>query len=190
MVAEVFFLLIFQLDDNISDEFNVNDDGIVPDSAYEDEGQFPVLISRRKKRRNEDMGSGTNQLKSNTFIKREADMLGGNPWPEKDSGDSPVSRDPGSGKDAQNMTLENTKISDNGFNGDHVDVVENFCTADPMLCDSSAATHDGVYNYSLNNIPDAENNLNFLDNGDKESNDLFYGWGDIGNFEDVDNMLR
>lgn len=30
----------------------------------------------------------------------------------------------------------------------------------------------------------------FLNSGDKESNDLFYGWSDIGNFEDVDNMLR
>ncbi|VVB17967.1 unnamed protein product [Arabis nemorensis] len=183
-------LCIDELDNNISDEFYGNDDCIVPDSAYEDERQFPVLVSRRKKRRNEDMGSGTNQLKSNTFIRREADMLGRNPWLEKNNGGSPVSRDAGSGKDIQEMALEDPKISDHGFNGNHVDVVENFCTADPMLRDSSAPTHDGVYSYSLNNIPGAENNLNFLDNGDKESNDLFYGWGDIGNFEDVDNMLR
>lgn len=162
----------------------------MPDSAYEDGGQFPVLVSSRKKRRNEDMGSGTNLLKSNIFIKREGDMLGRNTWSEKNSGGSPVSRDAGSGKDVQDMTLEDTNISDNGFNGGHGDVVENFCTPDPMLCDSSTATNDGVYNYSLNNIPDAENHLSFFDNGDKESNDLFYGWGDIGNFEDVDNMLR
>lgn len=162
-----------------------NDDGIVPDSAYEDGGQFPVLVSSRKKRTNGDMGSGTNRLKSNTFIKREGDMLGRNPWPEKNSGGSPVS-----GKDVKDIRLEDANNSGHGFNGGHADVVENFSTADPMLCDNSAATHDGVYNYSLNNIPDAENNLNFFDNGDKESNDLFYGWGDIGNFEDVDNMLR
>ncbi|KAL1204074.1 Protein LNK1 [Cardamine amara subsp. amara] len=182
-------LYIDEVDDNISYEFHGNDDGIVPDSVYEDRGQFPVLVSSRKKRRNEDMGSGTNLLKSNIFIKREGDMLGGNTWPEKNSGGSPVSRNAGSGQDVQDMRLEDTKISDNGFNGGHVDV-ENLCTPDPMLCDSSAATHDGVYNYSLNNIPDAENNLSFFDNGDKESNDLFYGWGDMGNFEDVNNMLR
>ncbi|XP_024006900.1 protein LNK1 isoform X2 [Eutrema salsugineum] len=117
-------------------------------------------------------------------------MLGRNPWPEKNSGGSPVSRDAGSGNDVQDMTLEDTNISDHGYNGGHVEVVENFCSAEPMLCDSSAATHDGAYNYPLNNIPDAQNNLSFLNNGDKESNDLFYGWGDIGNFEDVDNMLR
>ncbi|CAN7004972.1 unnamed protein product [Brassica oleracea var. botrytis] len=29
-----------------------------------------------------------------------------------------------------------------------------------------------------------------MSNGDKESSDLFYGWGDMGNFEDGDNMLR
>ncbi|KAG7539141.1 hypothetical protein ISN44_As13g028150 [Arabidopsis suecica] len=181
---------IDELGDYVSDEFHGNDDGIVPDSAYEDGGQFPILVSSRKKRRNEDMGSGTNNLKSNTFIKREANMLGKNPWPEKNSGGSSVSRDTGSGKDVQDMTLEDTNISDHGFNGGHVDVVENLSTVDPMLCDSAAATHDGVYNYSLDSIPDAENNLGFFDNGDKESNDLFYGWGDIGNFEDVDNMLR
>nr|VDD27394.1 unnamed protein product [Brassica oleracea] len=28
-----------------------------------------------------------------------------------------------------------------------------------------------------------------MSNGDKESSDLFYGWGDMGNFEDGDNML-
>uniref|UniRef100_A0A1J3GWZ6 Protein LNK1 n=1 Tax=Noccaea caerulescens TaxID=107243 RepID=A0A1J3GWZ6_NOCCA len=136
------------------------------------------------------MGSGTNHLKSNTFIKREGDMLGRNPWPEKNSGGSQISPDAGSGKDVQSTTLEDTKISNHGLNSGQVDVAGNFCTEDPMLCDSSAATHDGVYRYSLNNIPNAENNLSFLDNGDKESNDLFYGWGDMGNFEDVDNILR
>ncbi|CAA7034856.1 unnamed protein product [Microthlaspi erraticum] len=181
---------IDELDDNFPDEFHENDDGIVPDSTYEDDGQFSVLISSRKKRRHGDMGSGTNHLKSNTFIKREGDMLGRNPWPEKDSGGSQVSRDAGSGKDVQSTTLEDTKIANHGFNSGQVGVAENFCTEDPMLCDSSAATHDGVYNYSVNNNPNAENNLSFLNNGDKESNDLFYGWGDMGNFEDVDNMLR
>ena len=118
-------------------------------------------------------------------------MLGRNPWPENNRAVSPVSRDAGSDKDVQDMPLEDAKISDHGFNGGHVNEAENFCSADPMLCDSSTATHDGVYNnYSVGNIPDAENNLSFLNSGDKESNDLFYGWSDIGNFEDVDNMLR
>lgn len=161
----------------------------MPDSTYEDDGQFSVLISSRKKRRHGDM-LGRNHSKSNTFMKREGDMLGRNPWPEKNSGGSQVSLGAGSGKDVQSTTLEGTKISDHGFNSGQVDVAGNFCTEDPMLCDSSAATQDGVYSYSLNNIPNAENNLGFLDNGDKESNDLFYGWGDMGNFEDVDNMLR
>ncbi|CAH8357497.1 unnamed protein product [Eruca vesicaria subsp. sativa] len=167
------------LDDNISGEFHGNDDGIVPNSAYEG--------SSRKKQRPEDRGS-ENHLKSSTFIKRENDMLGRNPWSEKNSAVSPVSRDAGPDKDVQDMTLEDAKTSD-GFN--HVNVAENLYSADPMLCDSSTSTNTGVYNnYSVNNIPDAENNLSFLNSEDKESNDLFYGWGDIGNFEDVDNMLR
>ncbi|KAL9815371.1 Protein LNK1 [Arabidopsis thaliana] len=52
-------LYIHELGDYLSDEFHGNDDGIVPDSAYEDGGQFPILVSNRKKRRNDDMGSGT-----------------------------------------------------------------------------------------------------------------------------------
>uniref|UniRef100_A0A0D3E247 40S ribosomal protein S28 n=1 Tax=Brassica oleracea var. oleracea TaxID=109376 RepID=A0A0D3E247_BRAOL len=56
------------------------------------------------------------------------------------------------------MTWEDTKISDHGF---------------------TFATHDGVCNnLSLNN--------NILDDGDKESDDFLYGWGDT---EDMDNML-
>ncbi|KAJ0242151.1 Protein LNK1 [Hirschfeldia incana] len=118
-------------------------------------------------------------------------MLGRNPWSENNSAVSPVSRDAGADKDVQDMTPEDAKISDHGFNGGNVNVAENFCSEDPMLCDSSTATQDGVYNnYSVNNMTDAENNLSFLNSGDKESNDLFYGWGDIGNFEDMDNMLR
>lgn len=72
------------------------------------------------------------------------------------------------------MTLEDTKISDHGVNSENVNMVENLCSADPMLCDSPTATNDGVYNiYSLNNIPDAENNLSFMSDGDEESSDLF-----------------
>ncbi|KAF2570438.1 hypothetical protein F2Q70_00000563 [Brassica cretica] len=56
------------------------------------------------------------------------------------------------------MTWEDTKISDHGF---------------------TFATHDGVCNnLSLNN--------NILDDGDKESDDFLYAWGDT---EDMDNML-
>ncbi|KAG2301076.1 hypothetical protein Bca4012_059196 [Brassica carinata] len=102
---------------------------------------------------------------------------------------SSVSPEAGSGKDVQ----EDTKMSDHGINGGNVKnmVVESFSSADPILCDSSTATNDGLYNiYTLNNIPDAENNLSFMNNRDKGSNDLFYDWGDMGNFEDVDNMLR
>lgn len=185
MIGEVFwkYLSVSQLDNNTSDEFYGNDDGIVPNSAYE--------ASSRKKQRHEDRGSEKNHLKSNTFIKRQGDMLGRNPWSEKNSVGSPVSREAGSDKDVQDMTLEDANISDHGFNGGNVNVAGNFGSADPMLCDSSTAKHDGVYNnYSVKNIPDAEDNLSFLNSGDKESNDLFYGWGDIGNFEDMDNMLR
>ena len=68
------------------------------------------------------------------------------------------SGDAGSGEDDQDMAWEDTKISDHGF----------------------TATHDGVCNnLSLNN--------NILDDGDKESDDFLYGWGDT---EDMDNMLR
>lgn len=183
LIGSCVLFLSFQLDNNISEEFHGNDDGIVPNSGNE--------ASSRKKQRHEDKGSDKTHLKSNTFIKKKGDMLGRNPWPENNRAVSPVSRDAGSDKDVQDMPLEDAKISDHGFNGGHVNEAENFCSADPMLCDSSTATHDGVYNnYSVGNIPDAENNLSFLNSGDKESNDLFYGWGDIGNFEDVDNMLR
>ncbi|KAF3541519.1 hypothetical protein F2Q69_00025423 [Brassica cretica] len=112
------------------------------------------------------------------------------PCHEKNNGGS---LEAGSGKDVQDTTLKDTKISDQGISGGNVNIVENLCSADPMLCGSPTATNDGLLPnsniYTLNNIPDAENNLGFMNNGDEESSDLFYGRGDMGNFEDVDNML-
>ncbi|CAN8264428.1 unnamed protein product [Cochlearia groenlandica] len=166
-----------------------NDDGLVPDSAFKDRCQFPDVVSSREKRTHEGVSCGTNHLESDTTnIKRKGDMLGRNPWHEKNNGESSVSRHVGSGKDVQDMKIEDTNSLDHGSNGGHIDVAENLCAADLMLCDSSK--HDGVYNYSLNNISNAENTLSFLETGNKESTGLFYGWGGVGNFEDMDTMLR
>ncbi|XP_010520988.1 PREDICTED: protein LNK1 isoform X2 [Tarenaya hassleriana] len=181
------------LDGNVWGEFGVDGDGIVPHSAYEYSDHLAVVVNSRKKRRHDMMGSEINSTDSDMYLTGAGAMIERSPWPGTTSGGSPASGDTESSKDLQKITSEDSKMSNHGFNSSHIDATENnFCAAGPLLGDNSAATHDNLYNYSLNYSPPTENNLSFFDNGcnDKESSDLFYGWSDIGNFEDVDKMLR
>ncbi|XP_010527613.1 PREDICTED: protein LNK1-like isoform X2 [Tarenaya hassleriana] len=142
------------------------------------------------------MGCERNKTDSDIHLTGAGAIIERSPWPDATNGGSLESGDTGSGKDLQNITSKDSKMSDHGFNCGDIDITENdFCVPSPLLGDSSAATHDTLYNYPLNHIsmiPQTENNLSFFDTGcnDMESNDLFYGWSDIGNFEDVDKMLR
>jgi hypothetical protein len=63
------------------------------------------------------------------------------------------------------------------------------CARDSIMGDPTMSVDDNLYDYHLSQISQSETSLNFFDNGDNESSDLYYGWPDIGNFEDVDKMF-
>ncbi|KAG9451533.1 hypothetical protein H6P81_011498 [Aristolochia fimbriata] len=81
------------------------------------------------------------------------------------------------------LVCKDSKVSDSCFKSGEIDSVGNeFCTDDQNLC-----------HFQLPDISSADNDLEFFRNEqqDDECRDLFdYGWPDIGNFDDVDQMFR
>lgn len=76
-------------------------------------------------------------------------------------------------KDMPNLASDDTRMQNNCFKNSYA---------------TSAADDNNSYSYTLTQA----GNLCFVDNNcEKESADLsYYNWPDIGNFEDVDKMLR
>ncbi|KAI3774572.1 hypothetical protein L1987_49131 [Smallanthus sonchifolius] len=80
-------------------------------------------------------------------------------------------------KDMPNLASDDIRMQDDCFKGSYA---------------TSATGDNNSYSYTLTQLSQA-GDLCFVDNNceDKESGDLlYYGWPDIGNFEDVDKMLR
>ncbi|KAE8677848.1 Dentin sialophosphoprotein-related, putative isoform 5 [Hibiscus syriacus] len=72
-------------------------------------------------------------------------------------------------------------------------VSSDFCSDDPVLVDNCATEDNSIYRFPLNHISEANEDIRLFNSNheDKENSDLLcYGWGDIGNFEDVDRMFR
>lgn len=84
-------------------------------------------------------------------------------------------------KDMPNLASDDTRMSNNCFRSSYT------------LSGATSATGDNnSYSYPLTHVTQ-EGELCFVDNSceNKESGDLlYYSWPDIGNFEDVDKMLR
>ncbi|XP_030550324.1 protein LNK1 [Rhodamnia argentea] len=190
---------MYELQDNVWDEFGENDDHIVPHPADEAEDQCLVQNDSRKKLRlqltgvtsNADGGTnsvvlGKEESNSETLIKKEK-MLEKDAWSHTPDGMFPASCDNLSSKEVRSMASDDSRMSSHCFksNADGV-----FCADGHVIDERCAAVDNSMYSYSLNHISPTENNLNFFNHEDKESNDLYYGWPDIGNFEDVDKIFR
>ncbi|KAL7001909.1 hypothetical protein U1Q18_003056 [Sarracenia purpurea var. burkii] len=114
-------------------------------------------------------------------------------WPHSPKGLFPASHDTHSNKEATSLASDNTKISNHCFKRSNIDTVgTELCADDRIIGERCNEVDSNSYHYSLGDISQTDN-LTFLDNEqeDKESNDLlYYGWPDIGNFEDVDRIFR
>ncbi|XP_030473910.1 protein LNK1 [Syzygium oleosum] len=192
-------LCIYELQDNVWDEFGESDDHIVPHPADEAKDQCLVQSDSRKKLRlqvtgitsNADSGAnsvvlGRKETNPETLTKKEK-MLEKDAWSHTPDGMFPASCDNLSSKEVRNVASDDSRMSAHCFKGSADGV---FCADDHVIDERCAAVDNNMYSYSLNHISPTETNLNFFNHEDKESNDLYYGWPDIGNFEDVDKMFR
>lgn len=196
---------MLQLEDNVWDEFGESDDHIVP---HPDNGHGSCLATEgdsRKKPRCEVIGltnhadtstrygiQGKEERNSSTLNNRGI-MLEKGSWSHTPDGMFP-SCDADSIKGVPGMAADDTRMSSHSFkSGNVVSGGSEFCTDDPIMGDGCTAVDNNLYRYPLSQISQTGNDLNFFENDqeDKENGDLlYYGWPDIGNFEDVDRMFR
>ncbi|XP_017616165.1 protein LNK1-like isoform X2 [Gossypium arboreum] len=190
-------LYMYELEDNVWDDFGATDDHIVPHTADEYGG--------RKKPRYEVLGVTSDADSWKKFgILREKEkglhiltknrMLEKDPWSRIHDSLFPTSGDNDSLKDGTSMASDDPRMSSHGLETGNIDSVGNdLCADDPILVDKCAPEDNNDYHFPLNHITAADDDLRFFNNNheDKENSDLlYYGWGDIGNFEDVDRMFR
>ncbi|KAA8536468.1 hypothetical protein F0562_028946 [Nyssa sinensis] len=202
-------LCMSELEDIVWEEFGQSDDHIVPHPGDEHGNENAFQGDSRKKPRREIVGvsSNTSDWYAARFVgqgKEEGDfptlksrrhkMLENDSWSHTPEGVFPASCDSDSIKEEPSLASDNLRMSSHCFKSNKIDSISSeFCADDPIAGDRCAAVDGNSYRYPLGHISQTDNDLSFLDNDceDKESSDLlYYGWPDIGNFEDVDRMFR
>ncbi|KAK8617550.1 hypothetical protein V6N13_080460 [Hibiscus sabdariffa] len=162
-------LCMFELEDNVWDDFEDTDDHIVPRTADEYSAQLKVQGDSKKRSRLEVIGvTGDTEYSPDSVF--------------------PTSGDNDSLKEVTTMASDDPRMSSHGL-----ETGSDFCSDNLLLVDKCATEDNSDYRFSLNHITAADDDLRFFNNNheDKENGDLlYYGLGDIGNFEDVDRMFR
>ncbi|KAK1430262.1 hypothetical protein QVD17_12883 [Tagetes erecta] len=174
-------LSIYELEDIIWDDFEHSGDHIVPhptdNQASEDKREGD--ISKRPRlditplQSNEERGCKT--------LNKETNVMEKDSWSNILDGAFAASGDADTAKFIPTMQSDDTKLLNECFESSNVDSGSGLCTEEGILKDSSGAVDRNSYN-----------NLNLFSNDadDKESSGLlYYGWPDVGSFEDVDRML-
>ncbi|KDP45828.1 hypothetical protein JCGZ_17435 [Jatropha curcas] len=199
-------LCMYELEDNVWDEFSESDDHIVPHPAKECEDEFRVHGDNHKKRRHEliTVASNTGDATKYTQKKEEARlptltnkyrMLDKGSWSQTPNGVLSAGCDSGLVKEVASIASEETRASNHCLKSGNTDTVGGeFGTDDPIMGEKNTADDTDTYSFPLSHISQTNNDLDFFDNDreGKENNDLlYYGWpDDIGNFDDVDSMFR
>nr|XP_016483112.1 PREDICTED: protein LNK1-like isoform X3 [Nicotiana tabacum] len=191
-------LQLYELEDISWDEFCHSDDHIVPhpSSVHTDE-PLPQNDSRKKPRHevigltsntgDQSTGKYANQQKEQILpplSNKNTKMLEKDPWADAPDGAKVEDVSPS----------ENTRTSSRRIKSNNVNSIESkSCSNGRPLDDKNAAVGENAYSYPVGPIPQADDDLSFLDNSceGKDSNDLlYYSWPEIENFEDVDRMFR
>ncbi|CAI9765362.1 unnamed protein product [Fraxinus pennsylvanica] len=200
---------MYQFEDIVWDEYFQSDDHIVPhpgdkqakevsfqvDSCKEPRCEVTgILRSYGDKSSAKHIGQEKEQEEISTLINRRNTMLEKDSWSRTPHGAflSPTVRD--TIKEASSLASDNTRISSHGFNSNNIDSNgSKVCANDPILNDKCTAVDSNSFSYPLGDISQTDDDLNFFDKNheDEDSSDLLrYDWTEIGNFEDIDRMLR
>ncbi|KAI3715804.1 hypothetical protein L6452_22791 [Arctium lappa] len=199
-------LSMYELEDIIWDDFDRGDDHIVPHptndrtrrNSFEGDSSkkprrepTPVLSNARNLDASISIGQGKAERDSKPLDKKK------NIMEKESSSHAPraifnASCDGEIVKDMPNLASDDTRMLNNCFKSSYVTSGSEICVDDRVLSGTSAAGDSNSYSYPLTHISQSED-LCFVESNceDKASSDLlYYGWPDIGNFEDVDKMLR
>ncbi|KAK4424334.1 protein LNK1 [Sesamum alatum] len=186
------------------DEFCFSDDHIVPHPGSKRLDEHFILGESHKKPRRELTSSsdyiGDRSVDGNVDEEREQGGYSSlskrrNSMLEKDSCSPPKNRAFTSESEsdlieASNLTSDNSMPSGRSLkiNSAGLDI----CGHNTILCDKTSIADNNSFSYPLGGINQNGCDLDFLENAEnKDSSDfLYYGWPEIGNFEDVDRMFR
>uniref|UniRef100_A0A7N0TW15 Protein LNK1 n=1 Tax=Kalanchoe fedtschenkoi TaxID=63787 RepID=A0A7N0TW15_KALFE len=179
---------IYELQDIVWDDFPISDDHLVPYSEI-------AIKSERHKRLKHEIGM-TSSTRSHgaelASVANENDMFSS---PETKSEQMLAIGSWSHNQDAfQTYNDLMTSLSSEGpsiIRGNSISN-NNLYTDDPTPTNNFTAADNSIA-YSMRDAHQPESGLSFLYNGheNKETDDpLFYDWPEIGNFEDVDQMLR
>ncbi|KAG8368683.1 hypothetical protein BUALT_Bualt15G0071200 [Buddleja alternifolia] len=194
-------------EDSVWDEFCQSDDHIVPNPGAKRANNNPVLDDSHKKHRREVTSIFSNsgdrsaagrvdqqrEPKGFPSLSKRNTSLEKGSWSQVPSGMFTSASGTDSMKEATNLASDNAMPSSHGFksNDTHSSGSEN-CANDTIVGCKITAIDNNSFSYPLADITQTNNNLDFFENTkDKESSELlYYGWPEIGNFEDVDRMFR
>ncbi|XP_043693852.1 protein LNK1-like [Telopea speciosissima] len=200
----------YELEGTVWDEFSENDDHLVPYPGGEEVFDSAGQVNCHKKPRHENASAFSNSANGKYAAKgalhrkdetsfatvkdQKAPMPRMGSWSCTTDGVFPASCDTDSIKGMSTLTADGTKLPSNCFNSNHIDFISNeFCANDPILGNRSAVIGSSLCHFPLGDISSTGSDLEFFANvhEDKEnSGHPYYGWPDIGNFEDVDKMFR
>ncbi|PWA77281.1 hypothetical protein CTI12_AA225480 [Artemisia annua] len=172
-------LNIYELDDIVWDDFERSSDQIV---GTEDDGSGDKCKGGTcKKPRLEVTPLQSNVETETTILNIEKNMTEEGSCSHIPDGVFTSSGDAESAKDTPTLQSGDTKLSDDCFKSSNVTSGSELCTDEGILKETSGAVDSNSYN---------DLNLFTNDGVNKGSSDLiYYGWPDIGNFEDMDTML-
>ncbi|OVA14188.1 hypothetical protein BVC80_9029g13 [Macleaya cordata] len=198
---------IYQLDDIVWDEFKESDDHIVPHPGGEHVDAGAAQGDCDKKLLHEVVNSVRNSPDSKSVAKDFIPEREEISFPTLNDGRGPMlekgswSRTPGVGnpdpchadstKKMTRLGSGDAKVSGNCFEMESLH--NEFGEHDNTLGSNAASINGSMCQFSLDDISPTDSDLELFSNEheDKESNFLsYYGWPDIGNFEDVDRMFR
>ncbi|KAK9110680.1 hypothetical protein Sjap_018740 [Stephania japonica] len=198
---------MYELEDIAWDEIGETDDHIVPHPSGEKYSSKDVwskkprceVVSATKKSASfksvaKDVFQGKKETVFPTLKGEEAAMLDKGPWSRTPDGIFPGFSDTENMKDGSSLTSNDGNLSDNCFKSTEMDSLSTgFCEDDASLSNKGTTIESSLCRFPLGDMSPTDDELKFFGgtHDEKESSDLlYYGWPDIGNFEDVDRMFR
>ncbi|KAL8060994.1 hypothetical protein ABFX02_02G060300 [Erythranthe guttata] len=200
-------LCSYEFEDIVWDDFCQSDDHIVPHPGS-GRADHSALGDSHKKPRHEavSISNGTGDKSSaaygdqgseqggfSSLSKRRSTMLENDSYSPAPSAVLPSPSDSDANKDTSSLASENTTSSSPAFKSNNADSNHSeFCVNDAILGEQTSAVDNNSFTDTLGDITLTGSNLDFFENREgKDSSDmLYYGWPEIGNFEDVDTMFR
>ncbi|XP_073041509.1 protein LNK1 isoform X1 [Primulina eburnea] len=199
-------LCMYELEDIDWDEFCPSEDHIVPHPGSNRVDDPSVLAESCRKPRFKGnstsncagdqsalrcAGQGKEQGKFSTLSDPRNMILEQDSWSPAPKSGFPTPSDSNSVKEVSSLVSENSSLS--GFKNNNTDSNGNeICENDIILSDKIAVVDKNSFGYPLDDITQTSEDIDFFENAEEKdpSDFLYYGWPEIGNFEDVDSMFR